>query len=62
MGPDREMAEAEADVSKGGSERVEEGGDLRERVKAHWEAIALMAMTLTVTLGMGPVYLSSLKS
>ncbi len=38
MGPDREMAEAEADVSKGGSERVEEGGDLRERAKAHWEA------------------------
>lgn len=40
MGPDRAMAEAETDVSRGGSERVEEGGDLREGVKAHWEACA----------------------
>ena len=36
MGPDREMAEAETDVSEGGgSERVE---DPREGVKAHWES------------------------
>lgn len=35
MGPDREMAEAETDVSRGGSERVE---DPREGVKAHWDS------------------------
>lgn len=38
MGPDREMAEAETDVSRGGSERVEEGEDPREGLKAHWDS------------------------
>lgn len=61
MGPDREMAEAETDVSKGVQRELRRVGT--------WEGelgligkLALMATTLSPTLNMGQVYLCSLRS
>lgn len=59
MGPDREMAEA--DVSRGVQRELRRVGTIERELRLirNW---ALMVMTLTVTLGMGQVYLSSFRS
>lgn len=60
MGPDREMAEVETDVSRGGgSGRVEEGGDRRRGAKALWEAGTDGHYALSLTPDMGQVHLCS---
>lgn len=61
MGPDREMAEAETDVSRG-VQRELRRVRTRERDLRLIGTLAVMATTLTLTVAMGQLYLSSLRS
>lgn len=54
MGPDREMAEADTDVSRGVQRELRRVGTWERELKLIGK-LALMATTLIVTLAMGQV-------